>query len=148
MKGIKKYLMLIVVTFFITQGFSYAQLRIPHENIPKNIHPEITNQIERLYSHDLIERTDAVIRLGEFGPRAAPAVQYLIGMLEDTSPLVLRTDPQIVLSTSASKQALLALEKIGPSAVGPLIATMKDKECIYAKKCSGSIGRDRRCKSS
>ncbi len=102
----------------------YAQPKIPKENVPSNIAADVKEQIERLYSHNPVERAKAAIELGGMGERAAPAIPFLIGILGDHTSL--QWFPQF-LFTSPSEQAAKALAKIGKPAAEVLIEMLQDR---------------------
>ena len=83
---------LAVLIILMTQAFCYALPKFSKEDIPANLPPQIRSQIERLFSQDAAERADGAMKLGEFGAEARPAIPYLIGILSDSYPVVLRVD--------------------------------------------------------
>jgi hypothetical protein len=125
MKQVKAILTLLVITNIIGLGLQgYAQPKIPKEDIPSNIPADVREQIERLYSSDPAERAEGAYNLKEMGARAVPAIPFLIGMLGDDNTV----EPPPVAWT---------LEKIGTSAVAPLIEALKDKNLLVRRWAHG-----------
>jgi HEAT repeat protein len=81
---------------------SYAQPNIPKEKIPSDIPDDVWQQIERLYSSETEERTNAAFRLRKMEDRAIPAVPFLVAVLKDKS-------------TGVRTNAAQALGEINPS---------------------------------
>ena len=48
---------------------------------------KVNEQIERLSSPDPVERGWGAVNLGNMGDQTAPAIPYLIDLLDDTTPL-------------------------------------------------------------
>src|SRR4030043_886744 len=80
------------------------------------------------------------MKLGEFGAEARPAIPYLIGILSDSYTVVLRVDSKTAISTSPSKEAHGALQKIGKPAVEALIGALGDKEVPIRQNAAEILG--------
>jgi len=96
----KPVLILIGLCVFLAQ-VSYAQPTIPKEDIPADIDPEVREQIERLYSEDAEERVHAADTLGGWGEKAAPAVPFLMDLLDDPLELLSKARTPFMAATSA-----------------------------------------------
>jgi HEAT repeat protein len=119
------------------------QSKIPIEDIPENISPNIRAQIERLYSSDPVERGNAARALGRMGNKATPAVPFLIGTLQDRAALVRWWCKigETFFNTSPGEEAAGALGEIGDArAVEPLIAALKDKNSGIRYGAAGALG--------
>lgn len=142
MKAIKKSSMCVFVFIFLAAGLCYAQPKIPKENIPSDISPQVKGQIELLYSPEPEVRGKAAVKLGEMGPQAAPAVPFLMGILDDKYPVLLRSESGKVLeATSLDREAATALSKIGKSAVEPLINVLANKDAAVRRNAAEVLGR-------
>jgi HEAT repeat protein len=84
------------------------------ENIPSTVSPEIRALIERTFSPDPVERTKAVKELRKLGPRAIPAIPYLMRLLGDYE--VTKNGEK------TADEAWDALRDLGDLAIDPLIA--------------------------
>lgn len=153
---------LILICFIVSASVVYAQLKIPKEKIPSDIHSEVKKQIERLYSSDPVERGYGAYHLGEKREQAVPAIPFLIDVLDDNTSLwwvkavevsageyrLLGNSATNGSPTSPGEEAKDALVKIGCPAVEPLIAVLKDRRYgRYARKNTvealGGIGDKR-----
>lgn len=86
-KGFKEILTITFGINLVIAGLSYAQPKIPRENIPKGISFEVKQEIEKLYSSDALERAEAAIHLGDMGSKASMAIPFLMAMLDDSAPI-------------------------------------------------------------
>ncbi|MCK4643470.1 hypothetical protein KAU32_07515 [bacterium] len=130
---------LLVVAVIIAAGCVTVEARqnIPMKDIPHDIPLNVRKEIERLYSSLAVKRGEAALCLGEMGERAAPAVPFLIEILDDNRELewcklsipggLYDVKGEYVSSTSASAEAEKALIKIVKPAVKPLIAALRFK---------------------
>jgi len=84
----KRELLVLLGIILIINGCSTAYVRIPRKNIQPSISTEVRDEILKLYSNDAVERTYAVIALGNMGSIATPAVPFLIQTLDDPTPLM------------------------------------------------------------
>ncbi|MDK1032504.1 MAG: hypothetical protein QGD94_10890, partial [Planctomycetia bacterium] len=125
MKPLGKALVgLLALCFFIARP-SFAQPTIHKEDIRADISPALRKQIEGLYSAKAKGRGDAAHALGKMGAQAAPAVPFLISMLNDAehyeAPI---GESGKAGKTSPGEAAAAALAQIGKPAVGPLIEAL------------------------
>jgi len=142
MRAIKKSSVFVFAFIFLATGLCNAQPKIPKENIPADISPEVKNQIELLYSAEPEVRGKAAVKLGEMGTGAAPAVPFLMGILDDKYPILLRSGGGGVLgATSLDREAAMALWKIGKPAVEPLIDVLTNKDKTVRKNAAEALGR-------
>jgi HEAT repeat protein len=139
-----KTLKIIFLFFFsvntILCDMLYAQPTILRESMPRDLPPQLKQQIERLYSQDPVNRGDAAMRLGQMGSRAARAIPFLIGILGDTQLILIRNETTIEGSTSPAQQAVIALSMIGEPAVNPLISALKDKDSYVREYAAEALG--------
>ncbi|MFA6056254.1 MAG: HEAT repeat domain-containing protein [Thermodesulfovibrionales bacterium] len=138
-KNIKLAILLTGISLVIF-GHSYSQPRILSENLPKNIQPEVRQLIEKLYSEDPGERGKALIKLGEIGQKAVPAIPFIIGMLSDTKSFSVQSQTSLVETAVLSKEAIKVLTIIGQPAVGPLIKALRDRNSIVRKNAAEALG--------
>lgn len=135
MKRIELFLALLIVVSFMGRGLSYAQSKIPKQNIPAGISSDVRKEIERLYSKKTIERLWGAYNLGRMGERAVPAISFLIGILHDWTRVEWKNGPYPYKKwTFPGYEAGIALVKIGGAAVEPLIATLKNNEDSFVRK--------------
>jgi HEAT repeat protein len=127
MKIIRVIVILLITTNIVY--FVHAKLNIPKEKIPLNIPADIKQQIERLYSSNQRERVVALEKLGQMGERAAPAIPFIIGMLDDFELYYYREYHRFKrYSVVVSMIAVQALIDIGEPAFKPLVAELKNKD--------------------
>jgi HEAT repeat protein len=148
-KNIRLAILLTGISLVIF-GHSYSQPRIFSENLPKNIQPEVGQLIEKLHSEDPGERGKALIKLGEIGQKAVPAIPFIIGMLSDTKYFSVQSQTSLVETAMLSKEAIKALTIIGQPAVEPLIKSLRDKNSIVRKNAAEALGElgDKRASDS
>jgi HEAT repeat protein len=72
--------------------------------------------VEKTFSTDRRQRMDAARELGWLGARGVPAIPFLIRLLNDYEGYE---------DANPSREASMALVRLGPSAVEPLIAAMR-----------------------
>jgi HEAT repeat protein len=72
--------------------------------------------VEKTFSTDRRQRMDAARELGWLGERGVPAIPFLIRLLNDYEGYA---------DANPSREASMALVRLGPSAVEPLIAAMR-----------------------
>jgi HEAT repeat protein len=137
-----KTILLFMILFPVIHGITYAQPELSKETIPTNVAPDIRIQIERLYNSNPEERAKAAKSLGEAGVQAGPAIPFLIGIFHDEHPILSHSEDRKMESTSPAREASIALSRIGPPGVKPLIAALKDENvCVrfWAAKTLGEI---------
>jgi len=139
MKKVKTILTLLVAISVMGIGLCYAKPKIHKDDITADIPPDVKREIEGLYPKDPSVRADSIVRLGQMGVQAVPAIPFLIDMLGDRDKwrsIDLRSSVakgkeevfKVLFSTSGTvgETAAEALAKIGKPAVEPLIATALD----------------------
>lgn len=132
--------------FIISIGFgglSYAQPKIPKENIPSDISSNVRKQIERLYSTESKERVEGAYYLGKMGAKAVPAIPFLIAILQDDAVVQKATLFSFPFYEwhSPAGEAARALSKIGKPSVKPLIAAFKDKDENVRMNVAWALGK-------
>jgi HEAT repeat protein len=86
--------------------------------------------INKLQSPHAEQRAEAIATLGNMGPKAAPAIQLLIPMLEDRHT-VKRRDGDYIVETNIMTEAKKALIKIGTASVPPLLEIFCNKNIYW-----------------
>jgi HEAT repeat protein len=105
---------------------------------------DLTAEIERLSSNDPVRRGLAATRLRGLGVKAAPAIPYLIGMLNDTREIQVLNETALSTVTSSPRgAALLALKAIGQPATLALIAALKANESAVRSNAAWALGEIR-----
>jgi HEAT repeat protein len=110
--------------------------RVPRERIPDDISASLRRHVTALYSDSQAARADAAFAIGGLGKQAAPAVPFLIGLLQDhgrmhDGGLFVWEHPEVphgLIPTSPGRQAAIALVRIGDPAVGALLEVLKDEK--------------------
>lgn len=137
-----------IVIFFLSLLISftyifqvYAQPKVPKEKISPDIRVDVKIQIEKLYSEDPIERSWGAYYLGQMGEKAAPAIPFLITMLDDdAAQLQWYTKKGPTWYTSPASESSKALVKIGKPAVGPLISVLNNEDENIRKRAAKALG--------
>ena len=104
---------------------------------------ELTTQLS---SPDVTSRTRAACELRKIGSEAQPAMNALLALLPDDTPV-----PQSVCGerwrgresawpTSPGEQAAAALTKLGPPAVDPLLRTLRHQAAAARKNAAWALG--------
>ena len=143
--------------------------RMPaHWRIPWGLSAELRDGMEGLYSPDGGQRAMAAHQAGNFGPQAAPAIPFLVALLADEEPYeILRQDPAATPTLSqrivkwfdsflppprpksyegwwrleqSGNVAADALADIGPAAVEPLLAALKDPLPRVRARAAAALG--------
>lgn len=135
----------VFLVFFVVVNFTIivlktvsAQPKISKNNISS--YPEsLRCKIENLYSSDPKTRAYSAYELGELGEKGFPAVQFLIEILTDSTPLRWWMPPK-VRDTSVGEEARLALIKIGKPAVESLIAALNHKNQYVRRGVAKVLG--------
>jgi HEAT repeat protein len=138
-KNIKLAILLTVISLVIF-GHAYSQPRILSENMQENIRPEVGQLIDKLHSEDLGERGNSLIKLGEMGRKAVPAIPSIIGMLSNNRSFSVQTQTSHVETSIFSREAIKVLIIIGQPAVEPLIKALRDKNIIVRKNATEALG--------
>jgi HEAT repeat protein len=97
-----------------------AELTIPKEQIPKDIPVEVQEQIDLLYSADVVKRLAALGELGRMGAKAAPAIPWLIELLGDDYIYSPSVEGGPLLRTPVWRVAWRQFAYIGDAALDPL----------------------------
>jgi hypothetical protein len=137
----KMTMFLLVATSFLASGvFANPQASTQKEQTPSNISADLRTEIEKLDSPELSQRIEGAYNLGNMGESAAPAIPFLLQVLErnegmvevpkasldyfekDTAFLVFSGKAATI--NPAQIVASVALVKIGKPALGPLRAAL------------------------
>lgn len=117
--------------------------RLAEGSLPR----ELREQIIRLHSRDPIERAAAASHLGKMAMGAAPAVPYLVRLLQDDTPVQLSHylggGYYSSAETTPAEEASRALAEIGGPASNSLLLALKDPHAgvrRLAAKALGQIG--------
>lgn len=111
------------------------------KHTPSDIDPSLQAIIGNLSSPDPSERVKAVRALRTIAQQAVPAIPYLIDMLGDTESVTSYTGSVPALPTSAAKEALTLLVRIGKPAVEPLISALRDMNSEVRKNAAEALGQ-------
>jgi len=98
-------------------GIDFADDAPTMADIPKGLSPELESAIKQTFSPDINSRVEACHQLKDMGVAAAPAVPFLIRLLDDHTSVSF--DSEYVDSTAAR-----ALAAIGKPAIEPTIAAL------------------------
>jgi HEAT repeat protein len=105
--------------------------KLTPQAVASQIDPSIRQEINRLYAVDKIEKGRGFRALQAMGPKAAPAIPNLIGLLGDNTPVGLPNPPpfwEAIGWARTGDAAMMTLIKIGEAAVEPLIKALGDKD--------------------
>jgi len=101
---------ILFVAFCILFGSAlFPEPLIPKENIPQNVAAPVREQLERLYSPDLMTRVNAAIKLGAMKEQGQAAVPFLISILENDGAARVRGSAAKALGNIGDKTALRSL---------------------------------------
>ena len=115
---------------------AYPLPKIPREQIPADMAPEIRRHVEALYSNDDRECQAGARALGEMGPAAAPAAPFLAALIygHKTCPTPnLAAGALIRIGKQSVGPTLMAMQIGGYYAVRrgcDILSTLKDERCI------------------
>jgi hypothetical protein len=112
--------------------------------VSPQIDPMVQKNIDRLFAADKIEKGRGFRSLQAMGPKAAPAVSHLIGLLGDNSPVGLPNPPpfwEAIGWVRMGDAALMTLVKIGEPAVEPLIKALGNSDHLVRTRASRSLER-------
>jgi HEAT repeat protein len=112
----------LVIGFFLMYLPCFSLHCVFGKEIPPDTPPEVRQAIKGLLSHEAVTRIRSASRLATFGPRAIPAIPFLIELLNDSEKAHNQSGSP---PTSPAKAATDTLIRIGNPAVIPLIASMK-----------------------
>lgn len=110
--------------------------------VSSRIDPAVQQEIDRLYAADKIEKGRGFRGLQAMGPKAAPAVPHLIGLLGDNSAVGLPNPPpfwEAIGWARTGEAALMTLVKIGEPAVEPLIKALGDGDRQVRSRASRAL---------
>lgn len=106
---------------------AWSQPTIPKDRVPPpGIPPEVRQQILKLYSDHPREKNSAIGALARMGPKAEPAIPFLVSMLEDRSAEEVLLASLHIRKIHVAAQAAGALAYLKRPAVEPLLAVLKD----------------------
>ena len=138
----------MIVMFFCLIFGATATTRVAGSGatIPAASQADLGRLIEALKSPSAVERATAACELGEIGESAAPAISHLIRLLGDETPVTVidcggrgrgkfHDDDDTV-----GKEAAVALSRIGPLAVDPLVLALKTQEWQARKNAAFALG--------
>ena len=150
---IKKILILFFLFCLIGEGIITPRQIIIKKDLPKDLLPEVRENILKLYDSDPIVRANGAGALGAMGEKALHAVPYLIELLKDNHALEWRTENKssnpmargdFVSGSSPGNEAARALGEIGDlKAVLPLIEALNNKGYRHAALSLGKL-KDKR----
>lgn len=110
--------------------------------VSSQIDPAVQQEIDRLSAVDKIEKGRGFRALQAMGPKAAPAVPHLIGLLGDNSAVGLPNPPpfwEAIGWARTGDAALMTLVKIGEPAVEPLIKALGDRDPLVQSRASRAL---------
>jgi HEAT repeat protein len=106
--------------------------------LPSHIPAELIDMIEGLTSKDDAIRIEAAFHLKQLGEKAAPAVPYLMEILDDRSQVKW---PPLDRKTSPAEQAFEALVNTGEPAVMPLVTTLEHPDPAVRESAARALGK-------
>ena len=131
----------------VAQPISIADESLANEINQLKTPRQVKNKILRLYHEDPIERAWAAYQLAKLGRGAAPAVPYLIKMLDDDTPVLLSRylggGFHSSSDTTPAQEASRTLAKIGGPATAGLIEALdspNEKVRRLVVKSLGQVG--------
>ena len=138
---------MIVMLFCLILGAT-ATTRVAGSGatIPPATQADLSRLIEALKSPNAVERATAACELGGMRESAAPAVSHLVRLLGDETPVrVLECGGRSRGkyhddNDTVGQEAAIALSKIGPLAVDPLIQALKTQEWQARKNAAFALG--------
>ena len=140
-------LMIVVGLLPAMGGIAAAQPVTLTREIPPDIPSDVRKQIERLHSSNPARRARASRSLGEMGAKAAPAVPFLVELLNDREVAKSFGDRMLdVLSPLGGSgigvwdEARRALVRIGAFSVEPLVTALHDERPRVRKHAALTLG--------
>lgn len=137
---IRKLTGFIFAVIFFISGLDFADSQMPDKDILHSIPADLKKHVGKLLSNSPEERVNSARKLGEMGKKSAPAVPFLIEILDDSRPVFQRTDENNIAATSPCSEAANALIKIGESAVDPLIAALRSNHVTIRENAARALG--------
>ena len=105
----------------------------------------VKNKILRLYHSDPIERAWAAYQLAKLGRGAAPAVPYLIKLLDDDTPVLLSryigSGFRSSSYTTPAEEASRTLARIGDPAIKDLLNALKSESINVRRLAAKALGQ-------
>ncbi len=105
----------------------------------------VKDKILRLYHPDPVERAWAAYQLAKLGRGAAPAVPYLIDLLNDDTPVLLSryigSGFRSSSDTTPAEEASLTLAKIGEPALNDLAMALKSESVNVRRLAAKALGQ-------
>ncbi|VAW96393.1 hypothetical protein MNBD_GAMMA21-1009 [hydrothermal vent metagenome] len=106
---------------------------------------EVRNKILRLYHPDPVERAWAAYQLAKLGRGAAPAVPYLIKLLDDDSSVLLSryigSGFRSSSDTTPAEEASRSLARIGDPAIKDLLDALKSESVNVRRLAAKALGQ-------
>jgi HEAT repeat protein len=127
-----------------------SQPVVINENLAREIDAlkttrQVRDRIKRLHHQDPVERAWAAYQLAKLGRGAAPAVPYLIKMLNDTTPVLLSHylggGFHSSSDTTPAQEAARTLAKIGEPAMTSLVNALNSKDENVRRLAVKSLGQ-------
>jgi len=112
--------------------------------VSPQIDPAVQKNIERLSAADKIEKGRGFRALQAMGPKAAPAVPHLIGLLGNNSTVGLPNPPpfwEAIGWVRMGDASLMTLVKIGEPAVESLIKALGNSDPLVRTRASRALER-------
>jgi len=105
----------------------------------------VKDKILSLYHPDPVERAWAAYQLAKLGRGAAPAVPYLVILLDDDTPVLLSryigSGFHSSSDTSPAEEAAITLARIGEPAITALVAALKSSSINVRRLAAKSLGQ-------
>jgi HEAT repeat protein len=118
---------ILILALLVSLSPAWAQGAGSAASVPMD--PAVRREIDRLSAADKIDKGRGFRALQAMGPKAAPAVPYLVGLLGDDSGVGLPNPPshwEAIGWSRTGDAAAVTLIKIGEPAVAPLIKALGD----------------------
>ncbi len=130
---------IILLGAFIAVGCASENPKTP---IDAKAEPRLAKLTGKLSSKDARERTVAILALQVMGPGASSAVPYLIGMLDDDTPVSIQRNAirTVTVTTSPGREAAVALSRIGEESVLPLIRSLRKDDSTTRENAAWALG--------
>ncbi len=130
----------VILSLLLSAGGPPAADREPTKgDIPAGLSPQLKALIEQTFSANPEERGNACKALGKMGPQAAPAVPFLLRLIEDKSDA--GPDAKSEEHLSVGSVACSAVAKIGPPALDACIAALRRASGDRRDALIGQLGK-------
>ena len=108
---------------------SVAALALSQEPLRSAVPPDVQQQIAALASEDASAVLGAAAKLGEMGPRASPAIPFLVPLLRDRGLETVTVGRNMISGFELTSEAVAgALARIGKPAIPPLDSLFSARE--------------------